>query len=469
MTFLKKHLDLWIIISFILLYAVAASLVSLNRYWQVNSFWYDFGILDTTIWKLSHLQLPYIEQLKPPSGLVVWGDHFNPSIIMLTPIYWLTDRPEAILIAQVIFVSSSGLIGYLLSKKISKNILLSFALTFAYLGYVGIQNALFTDIHNIVFSLPFLMAALYFLWQKKWTLYFLSLFLTIGFQESLAGVAFGIGIYILLRKDKNLRVGLITIIISIIWAFLSAKIIMPYFLEAPYKYSPHIPLDPFTFIQELFLPFIKTKTIFLSFLTFGFLPVFSIASLPMIFENFIERFVFNSAATRWDLGFHYNAVLSPLLLTASLETLYIYHLLKHKRFIQILSVSIILIVVFLHRFYLHGPLLLATNKVFYEDTAKAVFIRNFIDKIPRDGLIMTQNNIASHLTHYHVILLNKDFEAIKPDYIVLDTRSGQNGNNFFPLHNAVEGFIASVSSSPNYNMKKISDTEFIFTRKTSAK
>lgn len=166
-----KKIDFLIVSLGISIYIFAASLVSLNRYWQVNSFWYDFGILDTTIWKLSHFQLPYIEQLAPPKGLIVWGDHFNPSIIIYAPIYWLTDRPEAILIAQTIAVGISGFIGYILVKKITQNIFISGALTISYLGFVGVQNALFTDIHNIVFSLPFLMLTFYAIWIKRWHIY----------------------------------------------------------------------------------------------------------------------------------------------------------------------------------------------------------------------------------------------------------------------------------------------------------
>src|SRR4030042_6870023 len=95
-----KSLELILIIVFIFLYSLAASLVSLNRYWQYNAFWYDFGIFDTTIWKLSRFQLPIILNLQPPLGKIVWADHLNPSAILLAPIYWITDKQEIIFTAQ---------------------------------------------------------------------------------------------------------------------------------------------------------------------------------------------------------------------------------------------------------------------------------------------------------------------------------------------------------------------------------
>lgn len=458
--------ELAIVALCISIYIIAASSVSLNRYWQINAFWYDFGILDTTIWKLSRFQLPYIEQLQPPLGTIVWGDHFNPSIIFVVPFYWITNRPEITLIAQSLFVGISGLIAYLLAKKATHSILISSALTTAYLGFVGIQNALFTDIHNIVFSLPFLMLTFWTIFEKRWKLYWIFFLISLGFQENIAGLGIGIGCYLLLRKDRNIKIGLMTIIVSILWAILTTQFIMPYFLGENYKYSLTPPATWYQWITSFFDNPQKVKAIFFSFATFGFMPALSFSTIPLLLEHFFERFGPSTPATRWDLGFHYNAFLSPILFIASLEVILKWQ--KNKTLKKLLpwwSVGIVIIVFFLHRFYLHGPLLLATHQVFYKNTQDAKFLDTFINQIPRNGLLMTQNNIAAHFTHDRVILLNKDFENIKPDYIAVDKRDGQNGNNFFPLNSQFDQFLASVSASPNYSLKRFTQDELIFTRK----
>lgn len=467
MHFLKSKIEFTILIILVTIYVTGASLVSLNRYWQYNAFWYDFGILDETIWKLSRFQNPLIEQLNPPTGLTVWGDHFNPSIILYAPFYWITDRAEIMLVVQAAAVGISAVIAYLLAKKVTGSILVSAALTTSYLGFTGMQNALFTDIHNIVFSLPFLMLSFWSVFTKKWKLYFLFLLITLGFQENLAGLGTTLGLYLILRKDKNVKYGFYTIMISVIWAAFSAKLIMPLFLGAGYKYSPALPPIWYQWITFFFTPPIKLQTIILTFITFGILPLFSLPAVPMIIEHFLERFVLNTAATRWDLGFHYNALLSPIMLIAALEVLINLKNSKlWKKLFPYWSVSLLLTVLFLHRFYLHGPLMLATHPVFYRDTRGAKFMDDFVKKIPRSGLLMTQNNIAAHFTHGKVILMNADYDNIKPDYIAVDTRQGQNANDFFPLSPAkFDLLMASISADPKYRLVNVTDSQLIFIRK----
>jgi len=219
---------------------------------------------------------------------------------------------------------------------------------------------------------------------------------------------------------------------------------------------------------DFFLPAdLKFRSMLLTFVTFGFLPFVSFATYPLIIEHYLERFVFNFAATRWDLGFHYNALLSPIMFLAALDVLQ--RIQNHKKLKKILSLwalSIIGIVFFLHRFYLHGPLMLATHPTFYEQTQRAVFLKNFVDQIPRKGLLMTQNNLATHFTHGNIVLLNSNIEKVKPDVIAVDIRPGQNANNFFPLTPAeFDELVVTISQNLNYERIEIIDSQLIFTRK----
>ena len=46
---------------FIILYTFAAITVSLNRYWQHQTNYYDFGVVDAAIWKVAHFQPPLVD------------------------------------------------------------------------------------------------------------------------------------------------------------------------------------------------------------------------------------------------------------------------------------------------------------------------------------------------------------------------------------------------------------------------
>ncbi len=453
-----------IILLFILVYTIAATLVSLHRFWQVNAFWYDFGIFEETVWKLSRLQLPIITNLDPPLGKIVWADHFNPSIVFITPIYWFSQKPEAVLIAQAVSVGLSAVVAYLLARKLVADGLVRITLIVSYLGFVGLQNALYTDVHNIVFALLPFMLAVWATYNKEYVWYWIFFLITLGFQESMAGVGVGLGLFLLLANKKWRKIGIFTIVISFIWGLAATKIVIPHLGGSGYHYQPDFPPSVDGWLLGLFSPpELKLKTIIVSCASFGFLPLFSLPVLPLLLEHFLERFVLNQAATRWDLGFHYNALLSAILFLGAADAI---RRMKRK-ILTLWAVGTIAIVFVLHRFILHGPLLLATHPAFYRQTRDMRFLRDFINQIPREGLLMTQNNLATYFTHGKVMLLNLNFEKIAPDYVAVDIRAGQNPNNFFPLSEGqFKDLIASLSANQNYQKKVIREDQWLFVHKS---
>ncbi|KKR51341.1 MAG: hypothetical protein UT84_C0001G0026 [Candidatus Curtissbacteria bacterium GW2011_GWA1_40_16] len=466
--FIKQKLEIIFLTLFLTAYAFAGISVSLNRFWQFNSFWYDFGIFDETVWELSRFQLPYIEQLNPPNGIVVWGDHLNPSAILLTPFYWITDKPEIILIAQVLFVVASAIVIYKISRKLIKNHFARVALIMSYLGFVGMQNAIYTDVHNIVFAILPLSLTFWAIYEKRWKLYWLFLMLTLGFQETLASVVIGIGIFLIIKDRKLFKIAFTTIILGLLWGIVSTKIIMPAFAGHSYSYNPTIPSNLYNLVTGLFFPAsMKLRAIVVAYATFGFMPILSISAAPLIFEHFLERFVFNVAGTRWDLGFHYNVLLSPIMALATLEVLLILQKRKIPNLlITIWAVITIMGVIFIHRFYYHGPLMLATDPIFYQQLKQTDFLNEFAENIPKNGLIMAQNNIASHLTHNSVILLHTNYEDINPDTVALDLRGGQNANDFFPLTEDDANKLAEdLKLDQNYQIIYQKGRQVIFTKK----
>ncbi len=456
----KFNFEIFTVTVFVGLYTLAATAVSFNRYWQFDAFWYDLGIFDETVWRISRFQLPIIPQLDAPYGKLVWGDHFNLTLMLLAPLYWITDRAEIILLAQVLTVVAASLIAYALARKYLQYPLVRVTLVISFLGFVGMQNALYTDVHNIVFATLPMMATIWALYGKRFNWYWVFLLLTLGIQENIAGIGVGLGLFLLIRKERDTRRGIATIILSIAWAVVVTKWIMPNISGHAYDYQPEFPKLWYEWFTRLFWTLdMKGKTIFVSYATFGLLPIVSLPTFPLVLGHFVERFVLNSAATRWDLGFHYNAPLSPIMFLGAFDVLLrIQNQPRIKKLLPYWAFVTIGIVIYLHRFYLHGPLMLATHPTFYAQTGKFGFMREFMKTIPENKLVMTQNNIAAHLTHQNVILLSLDYAKINPDTIAIDIRDGQNANNFFPLHPyEVNELVASISGSPRYKMIKINE------------
>ncbi len=463
-TSLTKNCDLlaWI---FFIIFTIASILVSINRFWQYEIFYYDFGIFDRAIWLVSQFKLPIIDHLVV-GGRIIFADHFHPSIFIFSPLFWITDRSEILLIAQSFVVGMSGLLIYKIGKIITKNSFFSLSVFISYYLFLGLQNALISDFHEITVSTLFAALCFYFFIKNKkvWTLLFFII--TLGFKES--NFLFGMGLafaFLFLNKTWR-RFSIFLVTLSIIWGITAIKVIIPYFSGGAYGYGIEFSPDMLNLISDLLGNSAKRDTVFYSLFSFGFLPILSPAFWPLIIQDFLVRFL----SGRVSLGLHYSALLSIILAISSFYSFSALNKIKYiRKHITIFSLLIILNSFFLYRFVLRGPLALSYNISFYAHTKDFRFLNNLLSKIPPSATVMAQNNLASHFTHRkNVWILKDNYELFKPDYIVLDLRTGQNINNFFPTKNP-SLILTKLFYDKNYTDIFDNGNQYIFKRKNETK
>lgn len=466
-TFFKKNsIPKYFAIFSTFLFALIGSIVSLIRYWQYEVFYFDFGIFDQAIWEVANFRLPLIEHFIPGiQGKIIFADHFNPSIFLLSPVYWLTNRSEVLLIAQSVIVALSGYIIYRISLEVIKNTMISLSIMLCYFLFVGLQNAVITEFHELtIMTLPLTL-----LWwsviKKNVLTYFLLLIITLGFKESLFSLGVGIGIAIFLLYKDWRKIAVMTIIISLIWGIVAIKLLIPYFSGGSYLYSPNLP-DTF---EGMFMSLInneeKRKTLFFSFASFGFLPLFSPAFYPTILQDYALRFIPDGFWTRWGLGMHYNAQSAVILALSSIYG--VNFLLRYKlikRYLLPLAIFLVFFALFLNLKILKGPFNLIYNTAFYNHTKNLSYLDKLIAKVPQTSTVMTQNVLASRFTHQKVWLLSLNYKKFRPEYILIDFRQGQNPNNFFGTPNAYEIYL-ELLNDPNYIVYYQQGEQVIFKRR----
>lgn len=446
------------------LFIFAGILVSLNRYWQYEVFYYDFGIFDQAIWNVSRFQPPIIDHLVV-GGKWIFADHFNPSIFLLSPFYWFVQRSEILLVLQVIIVGLSGLVLYKIGKAVIEDNFLSLSILISYFLFVGLQNAIISDFHEVTISTLPLMLVFWAIVAKKPKLYFIFLLLTLGFKESIFIVGVGIGLLIIFIRRQWYKIGFVTILISLAWGFLSIKIIIPYFSDGFYQYLAPFSLEPNAIAAQLFGHQLKRETIFYSFLSFGFLPFLSPPFWFLMFQDFFTRFA-AEVQTRWGLGLHYSSQIAVIFAVSSVFALKFLNKFKTvAKYRNYLGILIIFNALILYRFVLHGPLALAYNYDFYKHTGDFNFLDQISAKIPKDSSVMTQNNLAVRFTHQKVWLLRENYNDYMPDYILIDLRGGQNPNNFFPADNVSKKLIISLGRDPKYVLAYSTEEQFIFKKR----
>lgn len=450
----------WFLLAYCLVYFAVVLAVALNRWWQFEYYYFDHGIFDQSLWHVAHGRLPFFDHLKPQL-LNQFGDHFTPTLYLLAPLYWVTSSYEALIILQSGLVVASAAVMWFLAQRMKISPWLSAALLVSYTWFAGLQNTLIAGFHTELIALLTLALAFYSLERKWWKLFWIFLILTLGSKEIFASIVVGVGVYLLAKKKWLL--GLVAIIGAVVYFLLVTKWIIPAMSGYPYGYTS----DNYSLVetaQRLVWPALKLKTVLLSFATFGFLPILAWEAWPLIGQDFFVRFVLGKGTFTWDFGFHYSAMSAILLYWGALLGARRLQLFAWYRKIQIIHAVLIVLSVAIIHYEQHGALGLSYNRTFYTQTAGHQFLQDFIEAIPNTGVVMTQNNLAPHLTHTHnVMLLRGDYWHWLPDVIALDIRDGQNPNNAWPGNS--QELYQKLRTDPNYTLHKVSEEQVYFTKK----
>jgi len=459
---LSKYLDITAFLS-ALFFAIIGAVVSINRYWQYEVFYYNFGVFDQAIWHISRFQPPIIEHLLV-GGKISLADHFDLSILLLAPIFWITERSEALLVIQALFAGMAGFIIYKIGVSVLKDKLIALSISACYFLFVGIQNAVITDFHELtVMSFPITLT-FWAIVKKRIKLFWLFFAWTLGFKEVTFLLGIGIGIFIFFYNKKWWKHAVIAAIISALWGYLTIYIVIPYFSQGIYLHKPDLPDSVWGKFLALFDHPSKRETVFYSLLNFGFLPIFTPSMWFVIAQDYVLRYLPKLVYTRWTLGLHYNAQVAPLLAISSIFGFY--YLQRFKLFVKVkylLAVLLILSSFYQFRFIHHGPFLLFINPVFYEHTNDFKFLDDLVKMIPKNASVMTQNNLGVRFTHQKFIYLRLNYDQFKPEYVLIDARDGQNPNNFLFSPKPYE-ILEKVKNDANYKMIYHKGDQFIFKR-----
>ena len=439
-------------------YFVITLTLILNRFWQYEAFYYDHGMMEGSAYQVAHFKIPMIDR---EGRVPVYMDHFSPSMhIVLAPFYWLWDSYETPLIVLAILIGTTPLIAYELGKSLKIKSFMIYALIFAFMFYIGTQNAIIFLIHDVTLQMPFLLLLFLSLVKKKLRLFFILLIINLGFKESFSITGMTLGLGLLFMGSQWRKYAIAALLTSFLWGIAVAYVVVPYFkfvtwgVWGRYQYTPEL-ASPIRMISLFWETPQKIETIITSITTFGFLPLFSPLSLILILQDLAQRFVLQGGTPlRSGLNLYFNANLAAILLFGSFLSLQkLQNKNFYKKIIFLHAVFIMVIVLVFHRFVYHGPFGLLYNKDFLNITKSVKFMDDFVAQIPKKGKIMTQNNLAVRFTHNDLYILSSKryVEAVQPDVIALDFRPGQNINDYWPLTpEKIEALAQDLKEDPNY-------------------
>jgi uncharacterized membrane protein len=183
---------------------------------------YDLGIYDSLMWNAS--------QGHGLRSTLVRGDnhaaaHFDPILILLSPVYWVRPGAETLLVVQTVWIATGALPLYVLAQRKLGSHWAGLALALCYLAHPGIHGAALYQFHSLSLAIPLLIAAVALLELDRTLAYAAVVLGLLLVREDIALLTGMLGLYAVLSGRG--RVGIVTILVSITYLVAVKTLVMP--------------------------------------------------------------------------------------------------------------------------------------------------------------------------------------------------------------------------------------------------
>ena len=453
------------------IYAGIFSVLVIRNHQLYQTFGWDLGFFDQLLWQASRGNLNFVSSF---GNINILGDHFQPIIYLLAPLYWIWDDVMVILIAQVLLVTIATVPLFLLAKIKIENGTAALAIAAAYLLFSGAQFTIINEFHQSAF-IPLLLAwGLYWLETEKIGRGLAALLSLLLVREEMGLLLAALGVTYWIRKGPTstyVGVGPLLMTGGIIGFFLLINIVIPavssqgQYIHYGYGSLGNKPEEVFISAIKnpgeaaisLISPSAKMIQVFQSIMAFGGLPVLNPVSLIPVFEQYIVRFLDNRNIHRWIDNNHYSAPLGPLLAFGTIMT--ISFLLRSdpqpKLLVKggrTLIISLYLIVsAVITAALLKTPIWSIFNPQLYFTPQWVEDADRLVAAVPAGVGVAANNSLAPHLTHRDELYLLPKFKDA--EYIAVDLSDGPNKHAPWPAKK-MRGFVNELIESGDWEIEQ---------------
>lgn len=354
---------------------------------------YDLGVSDQGIWSMSKFKAP-ISTSHAYAFTSLYADHVEIIYALLSPIYWFFNDTRILLVIQALVITFSGIPIYLFAQLKKLRFSVSFALLVSFLLFYGIQNAIWADVHSLVFAAALMPWFIYFLetGKTRWTLVTFALLLSC--KEDIALFTFLISfVWFIVHKKK---IAMILMGLSLAYLAIIFGIYYPHFTPNGYRFQNQAGLLSNIDLSNMYNTSDKRDVLFYSIVWFGFLPVFAPLSLIPAVGDLFHYFVLGSnyVTSAQGMFLHYRVTLAMLLVWPTIIVIS-----KYKKFNTIYIATYLLLIAFFLQYWLHLPLSYLTKRWFWTPPASVATIKGVLSALPPSAPVVSQVNITPHINH----------------------------------------------------------------------
>jgi uncharacterized membrane protein len=149
--------------------------------------------------------------------------HFDPILVLLSPLFLLHPFAETMLLLQTVWLASGSIPVYLVTLRHAQHRGVAAALAVSYLAYPALHGVNLFDFHSVALCIPLFVWLLYFLEEARAWGYFITLGLLLLVREDIPIALTCVGLSAILGRGRaQARFGWITILVSVVY-FVTVK------------------------------------------------------------------------------------------------------------------------------------------------------------------------------------------------------------------------------------------------------
>jgi len=414
------------------IYAGMFSVLVVRNHQLYQTFGWDLGFFDQLLWQASRGNFNFVSTI---GDINILGDHFQPIIYLLAPLYWFWDDVRIILIAQVLLITAAAVPLYLLAKKKIGRQLVAIAIAVAYLLFSGTQFTITNEFHQSAFIPILLSLGLWWMEIGQTGRGLAALFSLLLVREEMGLLLGAIGTMYWVGKGPDFlkKSGPLLTIGGVVGFLLLIKIVIPSvssqgkYIHYGYGSFGNKPEDvlisaiknPGGIVTSLISPPVKVTQVFQSLASFGGLPLLSPSSLIPVVEQYAVRFLDDRNIHRWINNSHYSVPLGPLLAYVTIMVFGRFGTFRGRfRTFYLIVASITAAIV------LKTPIWSVFKPQLYFTTQWVEDADRLVAAVPAGVGVTANNSLAPHLTHRDKLYLLP--EVGDAEYIAVDLADGPN-------------------------------------------
>ena len=448
----------WILAAMIIIFIVTFSILATLQYRALNVPYGDSGYFEEQLWRTIHGE--FLAQSMHQD--IFLGKHIQLIHLLLLPLYVIFRHLLTLVVLQNLAVAAGALAVYLLAKNKLESPGLALAFALAYLLYpplqIANQDMALNIFRPILFAVPFILFAFYFLERGRLGLFLLFALLTLITKEEFGLILAFMGIYIILAKKRK-SLGAALCALGIFWFLLAFFLVIPYFHQtaAGAKRVSHVVsyYEDFGKDWEEIKETIRTRPLFvigyaishdsikkINFLLYLFVPLVFMGLLaPGVLAIALPSFAFSFLASRdslYDIKFYYYTPLIPFFFISAIYgarrlkawlTGKFPRFFTEERLLRFLAALVIFSALFANLLQAKSPISLLFHyprssfywRKLYIPKAKALHLAEIKGLIPPEARLATTNFLGPHFTHYKRDYVFPEYPPGEVDYMVIDT------------------------------------------------